>query len=118
MREKPSEASGSRVSGRWALDWRNPLNWLILGGFMLIASIVAGTATVVLDFRERALGNSGRELENTALLLARHFDRELSDFEAVQRNLVLRIASIGIVSPEEFRRQISTEAFHKSLEPA
>ena len=117
MREKSSEASGSRVSGRWALDWRNPLNWLILGGFMLIASIVAGTATVVLDFRERALENSGRELKNTALLVARHFDRELSDFEAGQRNLVLRIASMGITSSAEFRRRVSTEEFHAVLEP-
>ncbi|WP_213738810.1 EAL domain-containing protein [Bradyrhizobium sp. dw_411] len=117
MREKPSEANGSRVSGRWALDWRNPLNWLILGGFMLIASIIAGTATVVLDFRERALNNSERELENTALLLARHFDRELSDFESIQRSLVLRIGSMGITSPAEFKRQVSTEEFHAVLEP-
>ena len=117
MREKPSEASDSRVSGRWALDWRNPLNWLILGGFMLIASIVVGTATVVLDFRERALENSGRELENTALLVARHFDRELSDFEAIQRSLTLRIASMGIKSSEEFKRRVSTAEFHAVLEP-
>jgi diguanylate cyclase (GGDEF)-like protein len=117
MREKPSEANGSRASGRWALDWRNPLNWLILGGVMLIASIVIGTATVVLDFRERALSNSGRELENTALLLARHFDRELGDFEQVQRRLVLRIGSMGITSSAEFRRQVSTEEFHEILEP-
>jgi diguanylate cyclase (GGDEF)-like protein len=117
MREKPSEANGSRASGRWALDWRNPLNWLILGGFMLIASIVIGTATVVLDFRERALSNSGRELENTALLLARHFDRELSDFLAVQRSAVLRVGSMGITSPDEFRRRVSTEEFHAVLEP-
>ena len=117
MREKPSEGKSSRVSGRWALDWRNPLNWLILGGFMLIASIVAGTATVVLDFRERALANSGRELENTALLVARHFDRELSDFEAVQRSLVLRIGSLGIRTSAEFKRAVSTEEFHAVLEP-
>jgi len=117
MREKPSEANGSRASGRWALDWRNPLNWLILGGFMLIASIVVGTATVVLDFRERALGNSGRELENTALLLARHFDREFGDFEAVQRSLALRIASMGVTSSAEFKRLVSTGEFHAVLEP-
>jgi diguanylate cyclase (GGDEF)-like protein len=117
MREKPSEGDSSRASGRWALDWRNPLNWLILGGVMLIASIVIGTATVVMDFRERALSNSGRELENTALLLARHFDRELNDFEAVQRNLALRIASMGITSSAEFKRQLSTEEFHAGLEP-
>jgi diguanylate cyclase (GGDEF)-like protein len=117
MRENPSEGSGSRVSGRWALDPRNPLNWLILGGIMLIASIVIGTVTVVLDFRERALVNTERELNNTALLLARHFDRELADFDAIQRDVARRMEAVGITSPEEFRRQASTEAFHENLEP-
>jgi hypothetical protein len=31
------------------------------------------------NFRERALHNSERELENTVLLLARHFDQQLED---------------------------------------
>ena len=33
------------------------------------------------EFRERALGNSERELENTVRLLARHFDQQLDDLE-------------------------------------
>jgi diguanylate cyclase (GGDEF)-like protein/PAS domain S-box-containing protein len=118
MGEKRSGGNSVGDTGRWALDLRNPLNWLIFGGVMLIASIVIGTATVVLDFRERALSNSGRELENTALLLARHFDRELNDFQAAQRSVVRRIGAMGITSPEEFRRQVSSEAFHENLEPA
>src|ERR1700733_3021712 len=117
MREKPSEGDSSRASGRWALDWRNPLNWLILGGVMLIASIVNDTASVVMDFHLRTPRNRGARMENTALLLARHFDRELNDFEAVQRNLALRIASMGITSSAEFKRQLSTEEFHAGLEP-
>jgi hypothetical protein len=75
MGERLSGGNGIGDTRRWALDLRNPLNWFILGGVMLIASIVIGTAIVVLDFRERALSNRERELENTALLLARHFDR-------------------------------------------
>ena len=61
MREKVSGVSTGDTR-RWALDLRNPLNWFILGGVMLIASIVIGTAIVVLDFRERALNNREREL--------------------------------------------------------
>jgi hypothetical protein len=37
------------------------------------ATVMAG------NFRERALHNSERELENTVLLLARHFDQQLED---------------------------------------
>jgi diguanylate cyclase (GGDEF)-like protein len=113
MREKRSGASG--ISYRSAFDRRNPLNWLILGAVLLIASIVVGTAITVLNFRERALNNSQRELENTVLLLARHFDRELHEFEAVQRDVVRRIERL-VASPEDFRRQMSGEEFHTRLQ--
>src|ERR1700682_6373903 len=115
MREKRSGGDSIRHRGRSAFDRRSPLNWLILGGILLIASIVIGTAITVLNFRERALNNSERELENTVLLLARHFDRELHDFEAIQNDVVRRIERSGVASPEEFRRQVSTERFHANL---
>jgi diguanylate cyclase (GGDEF)-like protein len=99
-----------------ALDRLNPLNWLIMGGVLLIATIVIGTAVTVWSFRERALGNSERELENTVLLLARHFDREISDFEAVQKDIVRRMDALRITTPEDFRRQWSSEEFHANLE--
>ena len=116
MREKVSGVSTGDTR-RWALDLRNPLNWFILGGVMLIASIVIGTAIVVLDFRERALNNRERELENTALLLARHFDRELNDFDAIQRDVVRRMGILKITTPEAFRRVMSSEEVHANLEP-
>jgi diguanylate cyclase (GGDEF)-like protein len=117
MQEKRSGENSIIYGGRWALDWRNPLNWLIFGGVMLIASIVIGTAIIVFDFRESALSNSERELENTALLLARHFDRELNHFEAVQRDVVRRMEVLRIASPEAFRRHLSSKEFHTNLEP-
>jgi diguanylate cyclase (GGDEF)-like protein len=104
--------------GRSAFDRRNPLNWLIFGGVLLIASIAIGTAITVSSFRERALGNSERELENTVLLLARHFDRELHSFEAAQGDVVRRVELLGIASPEAFRRQMSGEEFHTNLQVA
>ena len=52
-----------------------PIRWLILGGALLIAAIAIGATIMAGNFRERALRNSERELENTVLLLARHFDQ-------------------------------------------
>jgi diguanylate cyclase (GGDEF)-like protein len=115
MREKPSGGSSISYRSRSAFDRRNPLYWLIFGGVLLIASIVIGTAITVLNFRERALNNRERELENTVLLLARHFDQQLHDFEVIQRDVVRRIERSGVASPEEFRRQISSERFHRNL---
>src|SRR6266567_4306652 len=62
---------------------RDPLLWLTICGGLLIAAIIIGTIAMVGEFRERALSNSERELENTALLLARHFDQQLEDSEIV-----------------------------------
>ena len=72
-------------------DRRNPLNLLILGGVLLIAAIAIGTSFTIVSFRQRALLNSERELQNTVLLLTRHFDRELSNLDAVQRDLIRRM---------------------------
>ena len=90
-------------------------NWLIGGGTLLIAAIVIGTAITVLDFRERAINNRERELENTVLLLARHFDRELHDFEAAQRGPRPPHRGPDLASPAQFKRQLSGEVFHTHL---
>jgi hypothetical protein len=66
----------------------NPVRWHILGGLLLITAIAIGTAITVSSFRERGLNSSGRELENTTLLLARHFDQQLNEFGVIQRELV------------------------------
>src|SRR4030088_3427918 len=116
MREKPSGGSSISYRSRSGFDRCNPLNWLIFGGILLIASIVIGTAITVLNFRERTLNNSERELENTVLLLARHFDGELHDFEAVQRDLVRRMERSGLAWPDEFRLQMSGAPFHTDLQ--
>src|SRR5215203_4036254 len=115
MRDERAGADSVSDRMRAAFDRRNPLNWLIVGGVLLIACIVLGTAVTVLNFRERALNSRERELENTVLLLARHFDRELQDFEDVQRDVVRRIEQAGVATPEDFRRQMSAEAFHVHL---
>lgn len=68
-----------------------PIRWLILGGVLLVAAIVVGTAMMVGVFRERALNSAERELENTVLLLTRHFDQQLEEFVTVQDAVVAQI---------------------------
>jgi diguanylate cyclase (GGDEF)-like protein len=94
---------------------RSPIHWLILCGVLLIAAIVVGTAMMVGNFRERALSSSERELENTVLLLARHFDQQLGDAEVIQNSLVEYIFTAGIGTPGDYRRQMSGEDVHLML---
>jgi diguanylate cyclase (GGDEF)-like protein len=92
-----------------------PIRWLILGGALLIAAIMVGTTIMAGNFRERALSSSERELENTVLLLARHFDQQLEDFGFIQKDLIAYMRSSGITSSESFRRQMSGRDIHLML---
>jgi diguanylate cyclase (GGDEF)-like protein len=93
----------------------NPIRWLVLGGALLIAAIAIGTAVMVGNFRDRALDNSKRELENTVLLLSRHFDQQLEDFGAVQNDLIAYMQSNKIDSVEQYRRRMSGPDIHQML---
>ena len=93
----------------------SPIRWLVIGGALLIAAIAIGTAVAVGNFRERALVSSERELENTVLLLTRHFDQQLEDFTVIQKDVVAQIHRAGITSPEAFRAQMATPEWHEVL---
>jgi diguanylate cyclase (GGDEF)-like protein len=94
---------------------RRSIRGYIFGGALLIAAIAVGTAMMVSSFRERALKSNERELENTVLLLARHFDQQFEEFELVQKDLVTYIRSTGIASTEAFKRQMSSQDMREIL---
>jgi diguanylate cyclase (GGDEF)-like protein len=94
---------------------QGPVRSLILCGAVLIAAIAIGTAVMIGNFRERALTSSERELENTVLLLARHFDQELDDFTVIQKDIVAQVQRAGTSSPDVFRRQLATPEWHDVL---
>jgi diguanylate cyclase (GGDEF)-like protein len=91
-----------------------PIRWLVAGGAFLIAAIAIGTTIMVGNFRERALSSNERELENTVLLLARHFDQQLEDFTVILKNIAAQIHSDGI-TPQIFKAQWATLEWHEVL---
>ena len=82
---------------------------------MLIVAIVIGTATMVGNYRERALNSSERELENTVLMLARHFDQQLEDFEVVQKDIIAQMLAAGITTGDSYRHAMSGRDVHLML---
>jgi len=94
---------------------RNPIRALILCGVFLISAIAVGTSVMVYGFRERALQSSTRELENTVLLLARHFDQQFGDFDIVQQDIINRFNLGRIASPEDFKLKMSGDDAHQML---
>jgi diguanylate cyclase (GGDEF)-like protein/PAS domain S-box-containing protein len=94
---------------------RGPVFWLITCGALLVAAIIIGTVVMVDQFRERALRNGEQELENTVLLLARHFDQQFEDSEIIAGDLASRTEFSGSSSSENFRGQMSTLDAHLML---
>jgi diguanylate cyclase (GGDEF)-like protein/PAS domain S-box-containing protein len=108
--------------GTELLDLESPvrrslsIRWLMVCGVLLVTAIAIGTAITIGNFRERALANSERELENTALLLNRHFDQQLQQLELVQTKLVERVRTAGIASRDGFEREMSGNDVHLMLQ--
>jgi len=108
------------ADGKASLDIKaffraGPIRWLVVGGVFLIAATAIGTAIMVYNFRERALQSSERELENTVLLLERHFDEKCEDLATIQRDIVTQIQLAGSATPGNFGRQLSTFEMHEIL---
>ncbi|MGY8634000.1 EAL domain-containing protein [Bradyrhizobium sp. 14AA] len=105
---------GSRLFDQ-AFVRSGPIRWLVVGGTLLIAAIAVGATLMAQNFRERALRNSGRELENTVLLLAHHFDQQLQDFAVIQKDFVDHVRTTGVATAEDYRRRLSGQDVHRML---
>ncbi|MDP3077773.1 EAL domain-containing protein [Bradyrhizobium sp.] len=108
-----AKAIGSH--GLFASMRQGPILSLILCGGLLVATIIVGTMMMVGEFRERALTNSERELENTVLLLTRHFEQQFEDSEIVANDVIARMQFSEIDSPETFRIWMSSHDAHLIL---
>jgi len=110
--------TASRVAaagGRFGVTVRGPVLWLTVCGALLVAAIFAGTIMMVGEFRERALANGERELENTVLLLTRHFDQQFEDSDTIAADVIARLRIPGIESPQAFRQSMSSSEAHETL---
>ena len=94
---------------------RGPVLWLTLCGGLLVAAIFVGTIMMADEFRERALANSERELENTVLLLARHFDQQFEDSDTLADDVISRLQISGIASEKEFRDRVASPEAYEIL---
>jgi diguanylate cyclase (GGDEF)-like protein len=91
------------------------VQWLVLCAAALVMAIALGTGYLVLQFRERALEVAERELNNSALLLSRHFDQQLSDLQRVHDDVVSYMQTGEIDTADEFERQMSLLSAHEML---
>ena len=105
---------GSRLFDQ-AFVRSGPIRWLVVGGTLLIAAIAVGATLMAENFRERALRNAGRELENTVLMLAHHFDQQLQDFAVIQKDFVDYVHASRITSAADYRKRLAGQDLHRML---
>src|SRR5262245_37695205 len=94
---------------------RGPVTGLILCGTLLAVAILTGTTVMIAQLRERALANGERELQNTILLLTRHFDQQFEDSDIAARNIVAQLGISDVSSPEALRNKMSGTEAHDLL---
>jgi diguanylate cyclase (GGDEF)-like protein/PAS domain S-box-containing protein len=110
-----TRARATTIGRSLAATIRGPVLWLTLCGALLVTAIFASTIMMVGEFRERALGNSERELENTVLLLTRHFDQQFEDSKTIATDLITQLQVSRIGSLEAFRQRMSQPETHDIL---
>jgi diguanylate cyclase (GGDEF)-like protein len=116
MRSGPMASDISSTTAVKASTGRGgPILWLIAGGLTLIAAIAIGATLMADSFRERALNSTARELQNTVLLLARHFDQQLDDLGAVQRDLAAYVRKNGLTTGALFKERMGSAEVHAML---
>jgi PAS domain-containing protein len=93
----------------------HPLLLLVTCGCLLFVVIIGAIAFLVNNFRHRALADTERELNNSALILAEQIDRSFQSLELVERSVQENIDALNIASEEEYRRLISSANFHRLL---
>ena len=91
------------------------IQWLILSAAAIVIAITLGTGYFAMQYRERALEVTERELNNSALLLSRHFDQQLLDLQHVQEDVVTSLRADGVHTADDFESKMSTLSAHEML---
>ena len=110
--------AGSQPLFGGGMPWRirlGAIQWLILSAAALVIAITLGTGYFAMQYRERALEVAERELNNSALLLSRHFDQQLSDLQHVHEDVVAGMRADGVDTSDAFEQRMSTLSAHEML---
>ncbi|MGO9360649.1 MAG: hypothetical protein ACLP1D_23765, partial [Xanthobacteraceae bacterium] len=74
-----------------AVSGRHVVRWVIGCGAVVILGVILAVAFMIEQHREHVLQSTERELRNTVLLLARHFDQQISQIRDGQKDFVAQI---------------------------
>ena len=91
------------------------IQWLIFSGVGIVLAITVATVCLVLQFRDRTMEAAEHELANTAQVLSRHFDQQLTVLQRIHDEVQNYARDEGIDTPEAFEQGMSTRGVHDML---
>jgi diguanylate cyclase (GGDEF)-like protein len=92
-----------------------PILLLVLGSILVAGAVSVSTALILSNLRDRAITDSTRELQNTALVLAEQTDRAFQALELVQTGVIERMQTLGITDSDRYNQELSTHDIHLLL---
>jgi diguanylate cyclase (GGDEF)-like protein len=84
------------------------IQWLIFSGVGIVLAITVATGCLVLQFRDRTMRAAEHELANTAQVLSRHFDQQLTVLQRIHDEVQDFARIERIDTPEDFNRRMSS----------
>ncbi|HVH82253.1 MAG TPA: cache domain-containing protein, partial [Stellaceae bacterium] len=88
---------------------------IIVAGAFLIAVTIVGAALSLWDLRRNAITDTRAQIANLGIVLAGELSRSMESVDLVLGEATQHITRSGAASPEEFRREMASEATHDFL---
>ena len=112
--EEPAHVADNSAASRTVWHSR-PVRLIIICEILLIGVVIAVTASMLLNLRDRELAENERGLKRLAFVLAEQIDRSFQSIELIQTVVIERMKSLGIASAEDYERQMSGYGTHQRL---
>ncbi len=88
---------------------------LITCGVCIGLVLAIGAVSLITTLRQQALMDAGRDLKNLAFVLSQEADRGFRAVELVQLGLIEHMHEIGIDTPEQLERRMTSFEVHENL---
>jgi len=90
--------------------WRSrQTRWLLTAAGLVIAAIVVAVSVLLWNLRNDQIARSEEDLESLVLVLSEQIDRTFQSIELLQRDIIERVDSLDIASPEQFAAFVKSE---------
>ncbi len=112
---QPATAGAPTTTGSGDAWRARPAHWAMIGGAILAMVILALTAFILLQVRERSLESARDEIRRFDFLLAEQTARAMQGVDLVLDNVATELQAEGIDTPEALVREKSSYAAHLAL---